>query len=71
VHDALQTAAPAQVRPPGAPWSQRDAAAFLGVSLSTVERAVRDGRLASIRIGRRRLVPAEALQKLLAAEASP
>ncbi len=61
----LQPPAPTAVRQPGSPWSQRDAAHFLGVSLSTIERLVRSGALQSFRVGRRRLVPDAAVQQLV------
>jgi excisionase family DNA binding protein len=43
--------------------STRDAASRLGVSQRTVERAIAGGRLASVRVGRRRLVPAGAVEQ--------
>lgn len=47
--------------------SVQEAAERLGVSLWTVYRLARDGRLASIRLGRRRLFAAEDLEELIQA----
>ena len=47
-------------------YSLRETALRLGVSLSTIEKAVRDGSLGSVKLGRRRLIPVEAVAELLA-----
>lgn len=47
-------------------YSVREVADRLGLGLATVERLVRHGKLASRRIGRRRLIPASAVEALLA-----
>ena len=47
-------------------YSEREAALKLGVSLSTIEKAVRDRALGSVKLGRRRLIPVEAVDELLA-----
>jgi excisionase family DNA binding protein len=45
--------------------SIKESGAVLGVSANTVRRLVAAGRLPSIRIGRRRLVPVEALKEMV------
>lgn len=40
----------------GAPWSVRDAANFLGVSARHLARLIDEGKIASIMLGRRRLI---------------
>ena len=47
-------------------YSLRETALRLGVSLSTIEKAVRDRALRSVKLGRRRLIPVEAVDELLA-----
>ena len=47
-------------------YSLRETALRLGVSLSTIEKAVRDRALGSVKLGRRRLIPVEAVDELLA-----
>lgn len=42
-----------------------EAGRLLGVSLSTVKRRVREGTLASVTVGRRRVVPRAAIDELL------
>jgi AraC-like DNA-binding protein len=51
-------------RPPGSPWSLRDAATYLGISERHLTRLI-DGKLVkSIIFGRRRFVPAEEMIRL-------
>jgi len=57
-------APPAPARPPGAPWSLRDAAAFLGISERHLGQMAADGKVKSIRLGCRRLIPADELDRL-------
>jgi len=47
-------------------YSLRETALRLGVSLSTIEKAVRDRALRSVKLGRRGLIPVEAVDELLA-----
>ena len=47
-------------------YSLRETARKLGVSLSTIEKAVRDGALGSVKLRHRRLIPVEAVDELLA-----
>jgi len=47
-------------------YSLRETARKLGVSLSTIEKAVRDGALGSVKLRHRRLIPMEAVDELLA-----
>ena len=47
-------------------YSLRETALKLGVSLSTIEKAVRDGALGSVKLRHRRLIPVEAVDELLA-----
>ncbi len=48
-------------------FSRGDAAAALRISLRKVDDLLASGRLNSVRIGRRRLVPAPALEEFVAA----
>jgi excisionase family DNA binding protein len=48
-------------------YSMSEAAASLGVSLSTVKNLIAQGRLKTARIGRRVLIPASSLESLLSA----
>jgi excisionase family DNA binding protein len=45
-----------------------EAAVLLGCSIETVRRRVRDGRIPSVKIGRKVLISREILQRLLAGE---
>lgn len=51
-------------RPPGAPWSIADAAAFLGVSVLHLHRLLDADKVKSVRIGRRRVIPAAEVERL-------
>jgi excisionase family DNA binding protein len=51
-------------RPPGAPWSLRDAAAWLGISERHLAALCADGRVRSIKIGCRRLIPSDELERV-------
>jgi excisionase family DNA binding protein len=55
---------PTPSRPPGAPWSVRDAAAFLTVSARHLHRLIDAGKVRSVRLGRRKLVPDSEVQRL-------
>jgi excisionase family DNA binding protein len=55
---------PAADRPDGAPWELPAAAAFLSVSARHLQRQIAAGRLRSVTIGRRRLVPDAEVQRL-------
>ena len=44
------------------------AAAYLGLGRTTTYRLIKEGRLRSIKVGRRRLVPAEEITRFLADE---
>jgi len=46
-------------------FTMKRAAEESGLSLRTLQYAVGDGRLPSVKVGRRRLVPVEALRKFL------
>jgi excisionase family DNA binding protein len=56
--------APLSPRPAGAPWSIQDAAKFLTVSARHVHRLLDAGKLRSVRLGRRRLIPDSEVQRL-------
>ena len=45
--------------------SIRDAASLLGVSQRTIERLIADGRLRSVTLARRRLIPRKAIEDLI------
>jgi len=47
-------------------YSPREAADRLGVGLSTISKAIRNGALPSVKLGRRRLVDAQAVDELFA-----
>ena len=51
-------------RPAGAPWPVPDAAAFLSVSPRHVQRLIDAGKVRSVRLGRRRLVPDDEVRRL-------
>jgi excisionase family DNA binding protein len=50
-------------------YTIKTAASVVGLSERTLATLISDGRLASVRVGRRRLIPADALKDLLAAAA--
>ena len=51
--------------PPVFAISLREAAASIGISLNSCRRLAKDGRLHTVRIGRRRVVPVRALEELI------
>jgi excisionase family DNA binding protein len=51
-------------RPPGAPWAIPDVARFLTISERHLHRLLDAGKVKSIRIGRRRLIPATEVERL-------
>ena len=51
-------------REPGQPWTLAEAAVFCRVSLSTLERRIRDGSLKSFKVGSRRLVADAEVKRL-------
>lgn len=55
---------PAPTRPAGAPWPISDAAAFLTISERHLHRLLDAGKVRSLRIGRRRLIPDSEVQRL-------
>lgn len=55
---------PSSNRPPGSPWAIPDAAAFLTISPRHLHRLLDAGKLRSIRLGRRRLIPDSEVQCL-------
>jgi excisionase family DNA binding protein len=60
---SLRAPAPVQ-RPPGAPWPFREAAPYLGVSVPHLIRMADRNLVRTIRIGRRRLLPAWEVERL-------
>ena len=46
-------------------YSVEDAAPILGVGRTTIFELIAKGQLESVKIGRRRIIPADALQRLL------
>jgi excisionase family DNA binding protein len=54
----------APVRPGGAPWPIHEAAGFLAVSARHLHRLIEAGRIKSILLGRRRLIPDTEVQRL-------
>ena len=48
---------PSPSRPPGSPWPIPDAAAFLTISQRHLHRLLDAGKVRSVRLGRRRLIP--------------
>ena len=50
--------------PPGAPWSIPEAAGFLGVSERHLHRLLDANKVKSVRLGRRRLIPASEVERL-------
>jgi hypothetical protein len=66
-HPILNGRAPAPAvpaRPAGKPWPLRDAAAFLSISERHLATLCADGRVRSIKIGARRLVPDEEVARV-------
>jgi len=55
---------PAPTRPAGAPWPIPDAATFLTISERHLHRLLDAGKVRSLRIGRRRLIPDSEIQRL-------
>jgi excisionase family DNA binding protein len=55
---------PNPARPAGAPWPIPDAAAFLSVSPRHLSRLLDAGKVRSVRLGRRRLIPDAEVQRL-------
>ena len=55
---------PTPARPPGAPWAIAAAAAFLGVSERHLHRLLDADKVKSVRIGRRRVIPAAEVERL-------
>jgi excisionase family DNA binding protein len=55
---------PIASHPVGAPWPFADAAKHLNISLRTLIRLADAGRIRSIRFGRRRLIPAQELERI-------
>ena len=51
-------------RVPGSPWSIQDAAEFLHVSKRHIHRLLDAGKVRSLRLGRRRLIPDAEVQRL-------
>jgi excisionase family DNA binding protein len=51
-------------RAPGSPWSIQDAAQFLHVSTRHIHRLLDAGKVRSLRLGRRRLIPDAEVQRL-------
>lgn len=51
-------------RPPGSPWPIPHAAAFLSVSARHLARLLDAGKVKSVRLGRRRLIPDAEVQRL-------
>ena len=51
-------------------YSPTETAVAIGVSLSTVNRKLATGELRSIKIGRRRIIPPEELQRLCRVESA-
>ena len=51
-------------RSSGSPWSIRDAAQFLNVSTRHIHRLFDAGKVRSVRLGRRRLIPDSEVQRL-------
>ena len=49
---------------PGAPWSVRDAAKFLGLSERHLIRLIDDGKVESFLLGRRRLISDSELRRI-------
>ncbi|TMB22623.1 MAG: helix-turn-helix domain-containing protein [Deltaproteobacteria bacterium] len=47
-------------------YSVHETAARLGVSVGLIAKAIRNGRLPSVKLGDRRLIPVDAVEELLA-----
>jgi excisionase family DNA binding protein len=51
--------------------SPRDAARAIGISRSTLYRLIKQGRIRTVKLGRRTLVPTSALAELISEEVLP
>lgn len=51
-------------RTPGSPWPIADAATFLSISERHLHRLLDAGKVKSVRLGRRRLIPDAEVQRL-------
>ena len=51
-------------RPPGAPWTITDAAAFLTISERHLSRLLNASLVRSVRLGRRRLIPDDEVRRI-------
>ena len=58
------TIRPTSTRPAGSPWPIADAAAFLTISGRHLHRLLDAGKVRSVRLGRRRLIPDSEVQRL-------
>lgn len=58
------TQPPLSLRTPGSPWSIQDAALFLHVSARHIHRFLDAKKVRSLRLGRRRLIADEEVQRL-------
>ena len=58
--------APAAGREAGKPWELAEVSEFFNVCLATAQRAGRSGRLRTIRVGRRVLVPDDEVRRAAA-----
>lgn len=56
---------PPTARPPGKPWSLVELSAYTSLSERHLRRLIDAGRLKGIHVGRRVIVPDEAVRKLL------
>jgi excisionase family DNA binding protein len=51
--------------------SPREAAGFLGIGLTHFYQQVKEGRIKTVKLGKRTLVPLDPLRKMLAVESTP
>ncbi len=55
---------PSATREPGSPWTIDDAARHLGISDRHLRRLAHEGKIATIRFGRRRMIAANELERV-------
>lgn len=60
------SAPPSGAREPGKPWELPEVAEFFHICLATAQRAGRSGRLRTIKVGRRVLVPDDEVRRAAA-----
>jgi len=64
MHETNTNSTPTHPRSPGSPWSIPEAAKFLTISKRHLYRLIDANKVRSLRIGRRRLIPAAEVERI-------